>query len=168
MKAMRFLIALLSLTALFAQTPTVRRAPSFALPDAKAQFHDLLDYRGKVVIVEIMRTSCPHCKAFNAVLEKLKTQYPGKIVVLAIVNPPETQQTMQAWLTENNSTAILLYDMGQVTYSYARTGRIDLPRVFVVDAEGMIRADVSYTEATKPFFEQGGVQAEVAKLIARK
>jgi thiol-disulfide isomerase/thioredoxin len=168
MKAMRLLIAVLSLTSLFAQAPAPRRAPSFALPDHKGQFHDLLDYRGKVVILEIMRTSCPHCKTFNAVLEQLKTKYPGKVAVISIVNPPETPQTIQAYLTETKSTSPMLFDMGQVAYSYARTGRIELPRVFIIDAQGMIRGDVSYDESSKPFFEKGGIMTEVDKLIARK
>jgi thiol-disulfide isomerase/thioredoxin len=168
MKAMRLLIAVLSFTSLFAQVPAPRRAPSFMLPDHKGQFHDLLDYRGKVVILEIMRTSCPHCKAFNVVLEQLKTKHAGKLAVISIVNPPETPQTIQAYLNETKSTSPMLYDMGQVAYSYVRTGQINLPRVFLIDAQGMIRGDVSYDDTTKPFFEKGGIVTEVDKLIPRK
>ncbi|MBY0505977.1 MAG: TlpA family protein disulfide reductase [Bryobacteraceae bacterium] len=165
---MRFLVFLLSLSALLAQAPAPRRAPSFQLPDQNGQFHDLLDYRGRVVVLEIMKTSCPHCKAFTAVLEQLKAKYAGKVAVLAIVNQPETQQTMQTYVSETKTTSPLLFDMGQVAYSYVRSGRIDLPRVYVIDAQGMIRADVSYSDATKPFFEKGGVITEVEKLINKK
>ncbi len=169
MKAMRLLFALASFTCLLmAQAPAVRRAPSFALPDQNGQFHDLVDYRGKVVIVEIMKTSCPHCKAFTSVLEKLKAKYPGKLEVLSIVNPPDTREAMLAYVGETKSTSPLLFDMGQVAYSYVRSGRVELPRVFLVDQQGMIRGDVSYTDATKPFFEKGGVITEVDKLFARK
>ncbi len=169
MKAMRLLIAVLSLTSLFAQTPpTPRRAPSFALPDYSGQFHDLLDYRGRVVILEIMKTACPHCKAFTVVLDQLKAKYAGKVDVISVVNPPETPQTMQAYLADTKSGSLMLYDQGQVAYSYVRSGRIDLPRVFLIDAQGMIRGDFSYGDATKPFFEKGGILTEVEKLIARK
>ncbi len=165
-------MALLSLTSVFAQTPAavpaLRRAPSFNLTDHKGQFHDLLDYRGRVVILEIMKTDCPHCKSFTAVLEKLKAKYPGKVAVLSIVNPPETPQSMQAYLTETKSDSPMLFDMGQAAYSYVRTGRVELPRVFLIDAQGMIRGDYAYGGSTKAFFEGGGVMTEVDKLIAKK
>jgi thiol-disulfide isomerase/thioredoxin len=168
MKAMRLLIALLSLTSLFGQTPASRRAPSFTLPDHKGQFLDIVDYRGKIVILEFMRTNCPHCKAFTGVLEKVKAKYPGKVEVISIVNPPETAQSIQGYITETKSTSPILFDMGQVAYSYVRSGRIELPRVYLIDAQGMIRGDVSYDESTKPFFEKGGINTEVDKLIAKK
>ena len=40
-----------------------RRVPSFALPDANATYHDILDYRGKVVLIEVMQTTCAHCQS---------------------------------------------------------------------------------------------------------
>ncbi len=168
MKAMRLVIALLSLSSLFAQAPAARRAPSFALSDHTGRMHDLLDYRGKIVVLEIMSTACPHCKAFTGVLEQLKKKYPGKVEVLSIVNPPDTPQTMQAYLTATKSTSPMLFDMGQAAYSYVRSARVELPRVFLIDAQGMIRGDYAYGESTKPFFEKGGVIAEVDKLIAKK
>ena len=45
-----------------------RRAPGFSLPDVNTEQHDLADYRGKVVILEFMQTTCPHCAAFTEVL----------------------------------------------------------------------------------------------------
>ena len=36
-----------------------RRAPGFSLADSKFQQHDPQDYRGKVVIVDFMQTTCP-------------------------------------------------------------------------------------------------------------
>ncbi len=173
MKAMRLLIVFLSLTSLFGQTPdaqagSLRRAPSFALPEYSGQFHDLLDYRGRVVVLDVMKTACPHCKDFTRVLDQLKAKYPGKVEVISVVNPPETPQTMQAYLAETKSTSVMLYDQGQVAYSYVRSGRIDLPRVFLIDAQGMIRGDFSYGDSTKAFFEKGGIFTEVEKLIAKK
>ena len=52
------LSTLLCAMALFAAEPPLR-APGFSLPDLKADQHDLADYRGKVVILEFMQTTCP-------------------------------------------------------------------------------------------------------------
>ncbi len=41
-----------------------RRAPGFALPNSQMKVVDLADYRGKIVVLEFMQTTCPHCAAF--------------------------------------------------------------------------------------------------------
>ena len=44
-----------------------RRAPGFALPDlGYTHTYDLQDYRGKVVVIDIMSTTCPHCAAISS------------------------------------------------------------------------------------------------------
>ena len=50
----------------------LRRAPSWSLYDSKGQMRDLLDYRGKIVVIEMMQTTCPHCGAFADILEKVQ------------------------------------------------------------------------------------------------
>ena len=60
---MRMLLAAVGCAALSvsAQDLAGRRAPSFSLPDSKLVQHDILDYRGKWLIVDFMKTDCPHC-----------------------------------------------------------------------------------------------------------
>ena len=70
-----------------------RRAPGFSLPDSKFRQHDPQDYRGKILLVEIMQTKCPHCAQFSVILEQVQAKYAGKLVVLSIVNPPDNQST---------------------------------------------------------------------------
>ena len=84
---MRLIALLLAASALSAQAP--RKAPSFTLPDVNRKLYDLTDYRGKVVVLEIMSTTCPHCAAFSKVLEQVHKQYAGRVQVLSIVNPPD-------------------------------------------------------------------------------
>ena len=38
-----------------------RRAPGFSLADSKFRQHDPQEYRGKVLLVDIMLTTCPTC-----------------------------------------------------------------------------------------------------------
>jgi peroxiredoxin len=166
-----FTLAFLFAVAAFPQTGAnaLRRAPSFTLPDQNGKFHDLNDYRGKVVILDIMQTACPHCKSFSAVLEQAKAKYKDNLVVLALVNPPaDTPEKVQFYLRENKLTTPILFDCGQAAFSYVRSGSIQLPRVFVIDQAGNIRADKSWTEQTKAWFEPAGLFAELDKLIPAK
>ncbi|MBI1895416.1 MAG: TlpA family protein disulfide reductase [Acidobacteria bacterium] len=143
---MRFLlVGAMAAAVLAAQGPAARRAPGFSLPDARLQQHDLADYRGKVVLVEFMRTDCPHCATVSKVLEAVKAKYKGELAVLSIVMPPDTQATVTKYAAEHKVTGPMLFDCGQVAASYMRATpenpRVQLPHLYVVDAGGLIRSD---------------------------
>lgn len=161
------LIAFLFLAGgLCAQVP--RKAPSFTLPDTGRIFHDLTDYRGKVVILELMKTDCPHCKAFSAVLQEIQTKYAGRVQVFGMVNPPDTLDTMNAYTAATKITFPILFDVGQAAYTYVRADRVSLPRVFIIDKGGTIREDVSYDAKNTAFFEKRGIFASLERILAAK
>ena len=146
-----------------------RRAPGFALPDPEYQhFYDLQDYRGKVVLIDIMSTSCPHCQLLSTTLEKVKEKYGDKIQILSVVLPPDNQETIAKYRTVNRITVPIICDMGQMTISYlnARPGmsKIDVPHLFIIDKAGMIRSDFSYSDG-KYVFEGPGIYPEIDKLL---
>jgi peroxiredoxin len=150
---------------LFAAGP-LRRAPGFCLIDTSGQWQDLADYRGKIVLVEFMQTSCPHCAAFSTVLNGLKLKYADKLAVLAIANPPvDTVQTMMQFVKDHKLVYPLLLDQGQVAYSYVRSPSVDLPTVYLIDGSGMIRNSWQNGPLTKDIFEGAGLAREIDKLL---
>lgn len=159
---MRWLLSLCFALTLCA-AETARRAPGFALPDVNLQYHDLQDYRGKVVVVDFIQTTCPHCQQLTGVLEKLKAKYAGRLVVLSVVNPPDNQTTVRNYMGTYKVTSPMLFDCGQMTASYLRVTpenpRINLPHVTIVDGTGMIRHDLEYKETNKAQFEEAGLTA---------
>ena len=164
---MKHIVAtLLCGAALFAAGP-LRRAPGFCLMDASEKWQDLAEYRGKIVLVEFMQTNCPHCAAFSTVLNGLKLKYGDKLAILAIGNPPiDSLQTMTQFAKGHQLAYPLLLDQGQVAYSYARTPSIDLPTVYLIDANGMIRNSWADGVLTKDIFEGNGLSREIDKLLA--
>ena len=147
-----------------------RRAPGFALPDPEYKhFYDLQDYRGKVVLIDIMATTCPHCLLLSTTLEKLKEKYGDKVQILSVVLPPDNQDTVAKFRAVNKITVAIACDMGQMTISYlnARPGmsKIDVPHLFIIDKTGMIRNDFSYTDQDKVVFEGPGLYPEIDKLL---
>lgn len=166
-----FLVALSSVVCLFAAGElSNRRAPGFSLPDLKANQHDLQEYRGKVVLLDFMQVSCPHCARFSAILEEAKAKYGDRIAVLSIVNPPSEQKGVAQYIADHKITTPILFDCGQVSYSYLKptSTSIVIPHVFLVDRDGMIRADFGYEPATMQIFEGKGIFAEIDKLLAAK
>ena len=122
-----------------------RRAPSFALPDSQMKYHDILDYRGKVLVVEFMTTACPHCQETAKTLEQVKAKYRDRISILHVVPPPDNLQSVGNFVAKTKATSPFVFDSGQVTASYvmasAQNPRADVPQLFVIDPQGIIRAN---------------------------
>lgn len=161
----KIVVALLCGVVLFAAGPA-RRAPGFCLIDSSGQWQDLADYRGKVVLVEFMKTDCPHCASFSTVLNSLKLKYADRLAILAIANPPDNPQTMAQFVKGHKLVYPLLLDQGQVAASYVRAQSIDLPTVYLIDANGMIRNSWVDGVLTKDIFEGNGLSREIDKVLA--
>ena len=88
---MKILIALLAVAVLSpaAGLFSDRRAPGFSLADSKFHQHDPQDYRGKVLLVDIMLTSCPTCNKLADTLVEVKKKYGEKIGIISVVTLPD-------------------------------------------------------------------------------
>ncbi len=147
-----------------------RRAPGFALPDPNySHFYDLQDYRGKVVLIDIMATTCPHCMLLTSTLENVIRKYGDKVQVLSVVLPPDNQQTVADYIAKNKVTSPIVCDQGQMTISYFNAkpgqGHIDVPHLFLIDKDGMIRNDWAYGGGDREIFEGPGLDREIDKLL---
>ncbi len=159
-------LLLLSVFAITAGDLSNRRAPGFSLPDVELAQHDLYDLRGKVVLLEVMKTDCPLCGAMADVLEQMKQKYGAKLAVLSIALPPDNQITVRNFVGRHKLTYPILFDCGQVTSSYLKVSparpRIELPHLFVIDREGMIREDWGSENAVRTPAE---LSVEIDKLL---
>ena len=168
-----FLVVIAFLTALAwpsgAGVLSGRRAPGFSLPDSKLRQHDLQDYRGKLVLIEIMQTNCPHCRTFAGVLGQVNTKYAGRVAILTVVNPPDTVDTVQAFLGQLKITTPVLFDCGQMSASYLMATperpQVSVPHLFLIDAQGMIVDDYGSSEQTKAIFEGQGIFPILDRLL---
>jgi peroxiredoxin len=161
-------LAPVRITPVSAQSLSGRRAPSFSLPDSAFQQHDILDYRGKWLLVDFMRTDCPHCKALTQLLESKKPGWGSRVAVLSIVlSPPDNQVTVSKYITETKITGALVFDSGQVALSFFKATpakpAFDTPHLFAVNPQGMIVRDWTQLQV-----EDAGFPAELAAVIAGK
>jgi len=131
-----------------------RRAPSFSLPDSKLEQHDILDYRGKWLLVDFMQTNCPHCKALTKTLEDVKAKYAGKLTVLSIVLPPDNMNSVAKYVVDNKVTVPVLFDSSQVAAAYFKAtptnSSVDMPHLFAIDPNGQIVRDWGQAVAENP------------------
>jgi peroxiredoxin len=151
---------------LSAQRLSGRRAPSFSLPDSGFTQHDILDYRGKWLLVDFMCSDCPHCKALTKLLEAKKPAWGSRVAVLSIViSPPDNQATVAKYITETKITGAIVFDSGQVALSFFKATpaqpAFDTPHLFAVNPQGMIVRDWTQTQV-----EDAGFPAELEAVIA--
>ncbi len=170
---MRYCLALFAASILFAAGPlSNRRAPGFSLMDTTGRQYDLNDFRGKVVLIEIMQTRCPHCRVFSKILDQIKAKYADRVAILSVVNPPDTPQMVAQYLAEVKPSSPLLFDCGQMAISYFKATpqnpAVDLPHLFIIDANGWIVNDYGYGDSTKNIFEGQALFPELDRMFAAK
>lgn len=138
-----------------------RRAPGFSLADSKFVQHDPQDYRGKVLLVDIMLTSCPTCNKLADVLVELKKKYGDKLAIISVVTLPDTFNDADGFALKHGISWPIVFDSGQMIASYLKVTpsnpRVTFPHLFVIDGQGMIRDD---------FGEEDESSMTVAKLSA--
>jgi len=148
---------------------TGKRVASFTLPDSQGRYHDVLDYRGKVLLIDIMKTDCPHCAEFSQVLERVKSRYGSKIQILSIVNPPDSLENVANYVARNKVTSPVLFDFGQAVAAMLnitpQNPTIKLPTLLIVGPDGIIRADFVYDESRKDIFEGNGLFPILDKIL---
>ncbi len=127
-----------------------RRAPGFSLADSKFRQHDTQDYRGKVLLIDIMLTSCPDCNQLADTLVQVKKKYGDKVAMISIVTLPDTFTEADKFTALHGITWPIVFDSGQVIASYMKmtpsNPTVHFPHLFVVDGSGMIRNDYGATD----------------------
>lgn len=150
-----------------------RRAPGFSLPDTTGKQHDIADYRGKILLLDIMQVACPHCKVLTGILEKVKAKYGSKVAVLSIVVLPDTLPQVLEYIKEHKVTSPILFDCGQATASYLRitpqNPSVKFPHLFFIDEQGVIRFDhgARYSDS-KEVLEGNGVYTILDSMLKPK
>jgi peroxiredoxin len=170
---MRYFLALCTASLMFAAGPlSNRRAPGFSLMDTRGQQHDLQDYRGRIVLVDIMQANCPHCRTFSRILDEVGAKYGARVAILSVVNPPDDAVSVGRFLKDMQPTYPLLFDCGQMAISYFKATpehpAVDLPHLFIVDGNGWIVNDYGYAPATRRIFEGRALFDELDRMLGAK
>lgn len=144
-----------------------RRAPGFSLADSHYRQHDPQDYRGKVLLVDIMQTGCGTCIKLVDVLSQLKVKYGEKLGIISVVTMPDNFATAEAFIGAHKLTWPMVFDSGQVIASYLEVTpsnpQVHFPHLFVIDKNGMIKNDFDGTD--DKFLTADALSVEIAKLL---
>jgi peroxiredoxin len=166
MKTQRLAILLTAMAALVVgQGLSGRRAPSFALPDSTMKSYDIMDYRGRWLLLDYMKTDRPASKPLSKELGQLKARFGAKVAILQIVLPPDNTATVAKYIADTKSTIPILFDSGQSGMWYFKVTpehpQFDSPHLFAINPQGMLVRDWNQLD-----IEKGGYMPQVEALIS--
>ncbi|MCL5744130.1 MAG: TlpA family protein disulfide reductase [Acidobacteria bacterium] len=141
-----FTMALMLLIALsLAQAANIPRpAPEFVIHMNDDSQILLSQLRGKVVALEFLLTTCPHCKVASKVLTKLQNEWgPKGLQCVGVAIDPMPKLGLLGFVAETGAT----YPVGYSEYNTAVAFlehppllRMLVPQVMIVDRNGIVRA----------------------------
>jgi thiol-disulfide isomerase/thioredoxin len=141
----RIASVLCGITLLAASLPAAevpRPAPKlvYNIPGKPPQ--ELSQYLGKVVALEFIFTTCPHCKAASHVMSKLQTEYAAKgLQVLDVAVNENADLLVDIFAKEQQTT----FPVGWVVQDQMTSfmgfsdGRFVVPQLALIDRKGVIR-----------------------------
>lgn len=128
----------------FAGPPVPRKSPEFTITDPAGKQILLSSYKGKVVVMPFMFTTCPHCQREAQMLTKLQQEFASRGVVMlgTIFNDANGPMATQFVREFNIGFPVGYASRDQVT-SYLGLSVMDrwvVPQVAIIDRKGNVVA----------------------------
>lgn len=142
-------------------------APNFSLTDVNGNAFRLSDFKGSVVVIDFMSTTCLGCRLSMPELEDVWNEYEERIVMMSIsvTAPPfdDTEEMIRDWMSEFGSTWIHGKDTTGVMFDYRVMG---IPTVIIIDKDGYIRFTHDYDPITAaPPISAETISQEIEELL---
>jgi len=143
---------LASTLALQAASPVPRPSKEFTIILPSGQQKLLSSYRGKVVMMACMFTTCPHCQALSKIITKLQGELGSRgfqAVGVAFndevntANPTANAKVTQNFISEFGVGFTMGYAPRPSVMSYLGLSDIErwvVPQVAIIDRKGVVRA----------------------------
>lgn len=167
---------------LFAAPVIPRRAPEFTVLLNSGEQLLLSSFKGKITLLEILLTTCPHCQRCSTVLQHLHNEMGGDkafSVIGAAINPnnlTEARMMIPAYVSRLGIKFPIGYSPREQAYKFLQAdinaGPVYVPQLLFIDREHTIVAQYAGTDS---FFQDeeknirqklqelmGGTQAKAA------
>lgn len=151
MRALRFLIAALSIVAAVA-TASAARVPDFILATDRGPLK-LEDLRGKVVYLDYWASWCGPCRETFPFMNELQARYRDKDFVVIAVSVDSDPAAAHRFLAQHPADFIVAYDPDGTTASALRVR--GMPTTFLIDRRGeIVTTHIGFRESDKDKIER--------------
>lgn len=153
--------------ALFGADPT-REAPELLLTDTTGKPLRLSEHRGKVVALEFMLTTCPHCQNTAKLMSRLQREFgPRGFQAISLPFNDDANVAAPRFVSEHRVTHLVAAVQRDRVYEFAQLSAVvrhSVPIMVFVDKRGRIRAQF---EGDATFFqnEEANFRAKIQELL---
>lgn len=112
-------------------------APELQLPNTAGETESLVDYRGRVVLVNNWATWCPPCKAEMPTLEAYYRAHSGEGLTVIGIEAGDTARSVKEFKDAFGLSFPIWVDTENAAVSAFRNG--SLPNSYVIDRRGTVR-----------------------------
>jgi peroxiredoxin len=150
-----------------AMPPVPRPAKEFDFVDASGKHVLLSSLKGKVVIVQGLLTTCPHCQAFSQILSKMQTEYGPKGFQAMGIGMDATPDTVQRYIADYHVNFPVAYSASDTLLSFlghSALERLMVPQVVIIDRKGVIQAE-SAASGTAELQTEANIRVWIEKLL---
>ena len=149
-----------------AETP--REAPELSLTDTTGKPFRLSSLRGKVVALEFMLTTCPHCQNTAKLMSRLQREYgPRGFQAVSLPFNDDAGNAAPRFASEHGITHPVASIPRDRVYEFAQLSAVvrhSVPIMVFIDRRGRIQAQF---EGDAPFFqnEEPNFRAKILELL---
>jgi peroxiredoxin len=137
--------ALILAMTMAAMPPVPRKSPEFTITEAANKQTLLSSYRGKVVVLAFVHTTCIHCQQFSAELVKLHRELGSKgFQPIDVAWNTGAESLVPGFIKQIGIDFPVGYSEWDPIMSYLGFSVMDrpvVPLIVVIDKKGMIRAE---------------------------
>jgi len=133
-----FVVALIALIVIvtYSMSRKTGNASSFTLTDTDGNNFSLLDFRGKVVVLDLMATWCGPCVQEIPHLKEVQQHYGDNVVILSISVGGDSEQGLRDFKADQGATWRFAIDTDNVATKY---DVLYIPTLVIIDKNGDIQ-----------------------------
>jgi thiol-disulfide isomerase/thioredoxin len=155
----------------FAAAPVPRPAKELEIDQPNGKNLLLTSLRGKVVIVQFLYTTCPHCQAYSQLLTKLQGEYGprGFQAVGGAFNEADNNMVINYanQYKVGFPIGVMLRDTVMNFMGFSLLERLVVPQIALIDRKGQIREQTEANPtAAPPLQNEAHLRASIEKLLA--
>ena len=162
--------------AAFAAAPVPRKAPEFTVTDPSGKVVSLSSFKGKVVVMTFMYTTCPHCQREAAMVTKLQKDYAAKgfqaFGAAFNFEDKDTPAVRGATVAKFNADFGVGYPVGHTSPAAVMAflglsvmDRYVVPQVAVIDRKGNVVKQSDPTNGSEELQTEASLRALVETLL---
>ena len=127
----------------FAAMPVPRPSKEFTFVDSTGRQSLLSSFKGKVVVIQFLSTTCPHCQALSRTLSKMSGDMGPGVQFIGVAFNEATAALAADYAKQQAVRIPIGYSPHETVIGflgYSVMERLTVPQMVIIDKKGIIRA----------------------------